>query len=53
MVDNYMLNKVLDKTKEIKRFEKFDDTKILIYTDDKLPNDIAFTRSYDINDICY
>ena len=33
MVDDYMLEKLLDKT--------FDDTKILIETNDKLPNDIT------------
>ena len=36
-----MLNKVLDKIKEIIGTEKFDDTKILIDTDDKLPNCIS------------
>ena len=40
MVDNYMLNKVKDKTKEILDIEKNDDTKILIDTDDKIPDDI-------------
>ena len=38
--DNYMLNKVYYKTKEILDIEKNDDTKILIDTDDKIPNDI-------------
>ena len=37
-----MLDNVLDKIKEIIGFEKFDDTKILIDTDGKLPNDITF-----------
>ena len=36
-----MLDNVLDKIKEIIGFEKFDDTKILIDTDGKLPNDIT------------
>ena len=40
MVDNYMLNKVKDKTKEILNIEKNDDTKILIDTDDKILDDI-------------
>ena len=39
MVDNYMLNKVKDKTKEILDIEKNDDTKILIDADDKIPDD--------------
>ena len=39
-----MLNKVLDKIKEIIGTEKFDDTKILIDTDDKLPNCISLKR---------
>ena len=38
MVHNYMLNKVKDKTKEILDIEKNDDTKILIDTDDKIPD---------------
>ena len=41
MVDDYMLDKVLDKIKEIIGIEKFDGTKILIYTDDKFPDDIT------------
>ena len=44
MVDDYMLNKALDKTKEIMVIEKFDDTKILINTDDKLSDDITFKK---------
>ena len=36
MVNNYILDKVLDKVKEIIGILKFDDTKILIKTDDKL-----------------
>ena len=38
MVDDYMLYEVLDKIKEIIGIEKFDYVKILIYTDDKLPD---------------
>ena len=36
LVDDYMLDKVLVKIKKIMGIEKFDDTKILIDTDDKL-----------------
>ena len=53
MVDYYMLDKVLDKMKEIMRIEKFYDTKILIDQDDKFPDDIFFKRCCDINDMCY
>ena len=38
MVDDYMLDKVLVKIKEIMGIEKIDDTEILIDTDDKLPD---------------
>ena len=41
MFDNYMLNIVLDKIEKITGIEKFDNTKILIDTDDKLPDDIT------------
>ena len=41
MVDDYLLDKVLDKIKEIIGIEKFDDTKILIDKDDELPDDIT------------
>ena len=37
-----MLDKVLDKIKEIIGTEKFNDTNILIDTDDKLLDDIIF-----------
>ena len=36
-----MLDKVLDKIKEGIGIEKFDNTKILIDTDNKLPDDIT------------
>ena len=39
-IDNYVLDKVLGNIKEIIGIEKFDDTKILTDTDDKLPDDI-------------
>ena len=41
MVDDYILDKPLDKIKETIGIEKFDDTKILIDTDDKLPDGIT------------
>ena len=41
MVDDYILDKVLDKTKMIKDIKKVDDTKIFIETDDKFPDTIA------------
>ena len=41
MVDDYLLDKVLEKLKEILHIEKFDNTKILIDTDNKLPVDIT------------
>ena len=40
-VDDYMLDKALDKIKGIIGIEKIDDTKILIETDDKLPDGIS------------
>ena len=40
LVDDYRLYKVLDKIKEIIDTEKFNDTKILIDTADKLPDHI-------------
>ena len=36
-----MLNKSLGKIKEIINIEKFDESKVLIDTDDKLPDDIT------------
>ena len=41
MVDDYMLDKVLDKVKEIIGIAQFDYTKILIDMDNKLPDDIT------------
>ena len=40
MVDDYLLDKVLHKIKKMIGIKKCD--KILIETDDKLPNDITF-----------
>ena len=44
MVDDHIINKVLDKIKEITGIEKFDNTKILIDSDDKLPDGITFKK---------
>ena len=44
MVNVNILDKVLDKIKRIVGIEKFDDTKILINTDDKLPNNITLNN---------
>ena len=41
MVDNNMLDKVLDKIKEIISIQKIDDSRILIDTDNKLLDDIT------------
>ena len=42
MVNDYILDKILDRNKEIIGIEEFDKTKILIDIDDKLPGDITF-----------
>ena len=44
MVDDYTLDKVLDKNNRID-IGKFDDTKILIDTDDKLPDDVTLKNA--------
>ena len=41
MIHDYILHKVLDRIKEIISTEKLDDTKLLIDTNDKLPDDIT------------
>ena len=41
MTEKFLLDKVLDKTKEVMCIEKLDDIKILIDTGDKFPNDIT------------
>ena len=46
-----MLNKTLDETEKIIGIRKFDDTKILIDMDDKLPDDITF-KNVVISIIC-
>ena len=53
MVDNYILDKVLDKMKEIIDIEEFDNTKILVDTNDKLPDNITLKKCCDINNMCY
>ena len=42
IIDDYRLDKVWDKIKEIISIDKFDNAKILIDTDDKLPDYITF-----------
>ena len=42
MVDDYVLDKILDKIKEIIDIEEFDNAKILIDTDDILSDDITY-----------
>ena len=41
MLNNNILNKVLDKVKEVIDIEKFDHVKIVIDADDKIPTDIT------------
>ena len=52
MIDDYVLDKVLGKIKEIIGFEKFDETKIY-NTHDRLPDDITFINILIFNGICY
>ena len=44
IVDDYMVYKVLDKIKEIIDIEKFDYSKILIYTDYKFPDGVTLKK---------
>ena len=44
IVNDYMLDKVVDNIKETIGIEKFDDSKILIDADDKIPNYITFKK---------
>ena len=47
MINNdYILDKILVKFKETIGTVKFDDTKILIHADTKLPDYITFTKKY-------
>ena len=48
-----MLDKVLNKVKEIIGFVKLDSTKTLINTDDKLRDCIILKRLCDINNMHY
>ena len=41
MTETFLLDKVLDKTKEVMCIEKLDDIKILIDTGDKFPDAIT------------
>lgn len=41
MTEKFLLDKVLDKTKEVMCIEKIDDIKILIDTGDKFPDGIT------------
>ena len=44
IVNDYMLDKVVDNIKETIGIEKFDDSKILIDADDKIPNYITLKK---------
>ena len=44
MVNDYILDKVLNKIKEIIDVEKFDNANILIDTDDKLPDNFTLNK---------
>lgn len=45
MTNDYMLINVLQKIKKMKGIDVNDDTKILIGTDDKLPDNITFKNA--------
>ena len=45
VIHDYMLDKTLDKIKEIISIENIDDTKILIDAYDKFPDDITFKNA--------
>ena len=42
MVDDYMVDKILERIKEITNIEEFDKTKILIDTNNKFPDDMLW-----------
>ena len=42
MADDYLLDKILEMNEKKIGIEKFDETKILIETDDKLPVETTF-----------
>ena len=46
MVNGYMLNKVIDKIKEIIGIEKLGNIEILIDPVDKLPDNITFKNNF-------
>ena len=43
---DHLLDKILDMIKEIIDIEKFDDTKILVTTDDELPDNIILKNVF-------
>ena len=49
MVNDYMLDKIVEKTKETIAIVKFDDTEILNDADDTLPDYITLKKCCDIN----
>ena len=53
MVHYNILDKILDKIRKIIGYEKFDDTKFLIDTDNKLPDGVILKKCYDMNYMCY
>ena len=53
MVDDYKLDKVLDKSKETIGTEICDNTKTLIEKDDKLLDDVTLKKFCDVNYMCY
>ena len=53
MVDDFMLDKLLDKIKEIIGTETFDDIKILIDTYDIIAKQCWFKKCCDVNDLHY
>lgn len=50
MVDDYMLDKAIGKSKEIIDTEQFDDTKILIDFPDELLDDLILVTCFTKND---
>ena len=45
--EDYMMDKVLGKIKMITGTQKFDDTKILVETDDKLPDYVTLKNAFN------
>ena len=50
MVDDYMLNKILNRIKEIRDIQKFDNTKILVDTDDIIFKNVVLLMTCVIKD---